>query len=58
LGYAPNFDGIAAFQKQHGLEVLGYIDWKTVLVIDDLTGLPERPRLSTYQSKAKALDSK
>jgi predicted double-glycine peptidase len=53
LGYAPNYEGIAAFQRQQGLEVLGYIDWKTVLVIDDLTGPPERPRLSTYRYSDK-----
>jgi hypothetical protein len=46
LGCTGDAAWIRAFQDDHGLEPLGCLDWKTILVLDGLTGPPERPRLS------------
>ena len=48
LGYTRDKAGVSTFQQHHGLEESGMLDWRTILVIDSLTGSPERPRLSAY----------
>jgi len=48
LGYVSrDEDTIMTFQRDKGLEPTGRLDWRTILVVDSLTGPPSRPRLST-----------
>jgi predicted double-glycine peptidase len=39
-------EGVMKFQRDRGLLPTGRLDWRTILVIDSLTGPPSRPRLS------------
>ncbi len=48
LGYeGRNAQTVKKFQAEHSLEETGVLDWRTILVIDSLSGPAHRPRLST-----------
>jgi hypothetical protein len=54
LGYGNrNKEGVMRFQRDRGLEPSGRLDWRTILVIDSLTGPPSRPRLSVFGESLK-----
>jgi hypothetical protein len=54
LGYEKRSkETLREFQSDHHLEPTGRLDWRTILVIDALTGPAERPHLSTYLDPAE-----
>ena len=48
VGYTPDERGIKQFQADNGLKERGYLDWRTILIVDKLTASEARPRLSSY----------
>ncbi len=46
-------EGVMRFQRDRGLLPTGRLDWRTILVIDSLTGPPSRPRLSRLAESFK-----
>lgn len=56
LGHSGrNEETVKKFQAEHSLEPTGVLDWRTILVVDSLTGPQDRPRLSSF---AKSLRGK
>jgi predicted double-glycine peptidase len=59
LGYVDRTtETVKKFQAEHSLEQTGVLDWRTILVIDALTGPPDRPRLSACAKSFKEKPAK